>query len=130
MSILAVLEQRARRVEPHVVRDAGGRAADRRGTEHARRAPPCSARASTLSPRNLPRKQLEKVYAVEHELLKDYTPDGYSAALRQLIEQVKPALVLFPHTYQVRDFLPKLATALGTVAVSDVVGASRRKRRS
>jgi electron transfer flavoprotein alpha subunit len=29
--------------------------------------------------------------------------------------------VIFPHTYQVRDFLPKLATALGRVAVSDVV---------
>ena len=66
-------------------------------------------------------KQLEKVYAVEHELLKDYTPEGYSLALRQLIEQVKPTLVLFPHTYQVRDFLPKLATSLGKVAVSDVV---------
>jgi electron transfer flavoprotein alpha subunit len=66
-------------------------------------------------------KQLEKVYAVEHDLLKDYTPDGYSAALRQLVDQAKPQLVLFPHTYQVRDFLPKLATALGRVAVSDVV---------
>ena len=30
-------------------------------------------------------------------------------------------LVLFPHTYQVRDFLPKLATSLNRVAVSDVV---------
>lgn len=66
-------------------------------------------------------KQLEKVHAVEHALLKDYTPEGYSLALRQLIEQVKPTLVLFPHTYQVRDFIPKLATSLGKVAVSDVV---------
>lgn len=66
-------------------------------------------------------KQLEKVYAVEHDLLKDYTPDGYTKALRQLVDQAKPTLVLFPHTYQVRDFLPKLATALGKVAVSDVV---------
>jgi electron transfer flavoprotein alpha subunit len=66
-------------------------------------------------------KQLERVYAVEHALLRDYTPDGYSIALRQLIDRVKPSLVLFPHTYQVRDFLPKLATSLGKVAVSDVV---------
>jgi electron transfer flavoprotein alpha subunit len=66
-------------------------------------------------------KQLEKVHAVEHALLKDYTPEAYSLALRQLIEQVKPTLVLFPHTYQVRDFIPKLATSLGKVAVSDVV---------
>ena len=67
-------------------------------------------------------KQLEKVYAVEHDLLKDYTPDGYTAALKQLIAQAKPEVVIFPHTYQVRDFAPKLATALDRVLVSDVVG--------
>src|ERR1051326_2897282 len=66
-------------------------------------------------------KQLETVYIVEHELLKDYTPDAYTSALRQLISQQQPSLVLFPHTYQVRDFLPKLATALGRAAVSDVI---------
>jgi electron transfer flavoprotein alpha subunit len=66
-------------------------------------------------------KQLEKVYSVEHELLKDYTPDAYCAALAQVIDRVHPAILLFPHTYQVRDFLPKLATARRRVAVSDVV---------
>jgi len=66
-------------------------------------------------------KQLEKVYAVEHELLRDYTADGYTIALRQLLAEKKPELALFPHTYQVRDFLPKLATSLGRVAVSDVI---------
>ena len=67
-------------------------------------------------------KQLDKVYAVEHELLQEYTPDAYSSALRQLAAHVKPDYVLFPHTYQVRDFLPKLATSMGTVAVNDAVG--------
>jgi electron transfer flavoprotein alpha subunit len=66
-------------------------------------------------------KQLDKVYAVEHDLLKDYTPEAYTGALRQLVAQASPTIVLFPHTYQVRDFLPKLATALDRVAVSDVV---------
>ena len=66
-------------------------------------------------------KQLEKIYLVEHELLKEYTPDAYTSALGQLLARVNPEYVLLPHTYQVRDFLPKLATALGTVAVSDVV---------
>ena len=67
-------------------------------------------------------KQLDKVYAVDHELLKDYTPDAWSSALRQLIAHAGPGYVLFPHTYEVRDFLPKLATSLGKVAVNDVVG--------
>ena len=68
-----------------------------------------------------PAAELDKVYSVEHELLGEYTPDGYASALRQLIAQAKPTYVLFPHTYQVRDFLPKLATSLGKVAVSDVI---------
>ena len=67
-------------------------------------------------------KQLEKVYAVEHELLKDYTPDGYTTALKQLITATEAKLILFPHTYQVRDFAPKLATQLQRVMISDVVG--------
>jgi electron transfer flavoprotein alpha subunit len=66
--------------------------------------------------------KLDKIHAVDHELLKDYTPDGYSAALKGLIEVHQPGLVIFPHTYQVRDFAPKLATQLGRVLVSDLVG--------
>jgi electron transfer flavoprotein alpha subunit len=66
-------------------------------------------------------KRLDKVYAFEHELLKEYTPDAYTLALAAHIDRIRPALVLFPHTYQVRDFLPKLATRFGHVAVSDVI---------
>src|SRR3981189_3159162 len=68
------------------------------------------------------RKQFERVHAVEHELLEHYTPDGYALALRQLIEKRRPYLTIFPHTYQVRDFAPKLSTSLGRVLVSDAVG--------
>ena len=65
--------------------------------------------------------QLAKVHAVEHDLLGDYTADGYTLALKQLIEQHKPSYVIFAHTYQVRDFAPALAAAMGRVLVSDVV---------
>lgn len=64
--------------------------------------------------------QLDKVHAVEHELLTEYTADGYTIALKQLIELHHPSYVLFPHTYQVRDFAPALAASLGRVLVSDV----------
>jgi electron transfer flavoprotein alpha subunit len=70
----------------------------------------------------LARKQFERVHAVEHALLEHYTPDGYTMALRQLIEKRRPYLTIFPHTYQVRDFAPKLATSLSRVLVSDAVG--------
>jgi electron transfer flavoprotein alpha subunit len=61
-----------------------------------------------------------KVYSVEHGLLEDYTADGYCAALEQLVKKLEPSYVLFPHTYQVRDFAPKLATRFGQVLISDV----------
>jgi electron transfer flavoprotein alpha subunit len=67
-------------------------------------------------------KKLDKVYAVNHELLKSYTADGTTAALEQLVRKVNPSLVLFPHTYQVRDFAPKLATRFNQVLISDVIG--------
>jgi electron transfer flavoprotein alpha subunit len=65
--------------------------------------------------------KLERIHTIDHDLLKDYTPDGYLAALKPLIEQHKPRYVVFPHTYQVRDFAPALATALDRVLVSDVI---------
>ncbi len=67
-------------------------------------------------------KKLDRVYAVQHELLGAYTPDAYTAALHALIEKAGPELVLFPHTYQVRDFAPKLATRFRRALASDVVG--------
>ena len=70
----------------------------------------------------LAQKKLDKVYAVNHDLLKNYTADGYSAALEQFVRHVNPSLVLFPHTYQVRDFAPKLATRFQQVLISDVIG--------
>jgi len=67
-------------------------------------------------------KAVTEVLAVENELLADYTPDGYCIALKQVVESAKPGLVLFPHTYQVRDFAPKLAALLGKGMIGDCVG--------
>src|ERR1700676_3862864 len=67
-------------------------------------------------------KNVAEVVSVEHDLLEAYTPDGYCIALKQVVEQAKPDLVLFPHTYQVRDFAPKLAAMLGKGMIGDCVG--------
>ena len=65
--------------------------------------------------------QLEKLYSLEHTQLGQYTADGFTAAFEQLIRSVQPDWVVLPHTYQVRDFGPKLATRFAQVLVSDVV---------
>jgi electron transfer flavoprotein alpha subunit len=69
----------------------------------------------------LTQKSLARVYTVEHSLLKRYTADGYVHALEQLVKKLAPAYVVFPHTYQVRDFAPALATRFQQVLLSDVV---------
>jgi electron transfer flavoprotein alpha subunit len=66
-------------------------------------------------------KKLDTAITVDHELLGEYTSDGYVIALEQLVRQKSPAYVVFPHTYQVRDFAPALATRFRRVLISDVV---------
>ena len=67
-------------------------------------------------------KKVAKVYDLESPKLEPYTPDAFVAALKQLLQRTSPALVLMPHTYQVRDFAPKLAAALDRGLISDAVG--------
>lgn len=65
-------------------------------------------------------KKLAAVWAVGDPSLARYTADGWVAALEQLIAEAKPKYVVFPHTYQVRDFAPALATRMGEVLIGDV----------
>ena len=67
-------------------------------------------------------KPVDEVVQLDHALLTSYTADGYTAALAGAIAELQPALVLFPHTYQVRDYGPKLAARLGRPFISDAVG--------
>src|SRR6476659_2367111 len=67
-------------------------------------------------------KKVAKVYAVESAKLEPYTPDAFAAALKQFLGDKKPRLVLMPHTYQVRDFDPKLVTAIQRALIPDSVG--------
>jgi electron transfer flavoprotein alpha subunit len=66
--------------------------------------------------------QLDGVIALDHELLGQYTADAVTSALAALLQELKPDYVLFPHTYQVRDFAPKLATRFERVLISDAIG--------
>ncbi|HEX5411478.1 MAG TPA: electron transfer flavoprotein subunit alpha/FixB family protein [Terriglobia bacterium] len=68
---------------------------------------------------------LQEVLSVESPQLAPYTPDGYTLALRQVIEKQQPRYVVFSHTYQVRDFAPKLAASLDRALVGDSLGYRR-----
>jgi electron transfer flavoprotein alpha subunit len=64
--------------------------------------------------------QVQEVITLDSPALEPYTPDGFTAALQQAIDQLKPSAVLLPHTYQTRDFAPKLAARLDRALVTDV----------
>ena len=66
--------------------------------------------------------KIAKVYDIEGAKLAAYTPDAYITALKSFISSKSPKLVLMPHTYQVRDFAPRLAAALGSTLISDCIG--------
>jgi len=79
------------------------------------------SRTGTLA-KEVAAKKVAKVYVIESPKLEPYTPDAFVAALKQFISSKQPKLVLMPHTYQVRDFVPKLATAMDRTAISDCIG--------
>src|SRR2546429_651954 len=73
-------------------------------------------------PAEIASKKVGKVYDIESARLEPYTPDAFAAGLKQFLESMQPKLVLMPHTYQVRDFAPKLTTAMGRTVISDCIG--------
>ncbi len=71
--------------------------------------------------RELSTAAVASVLVVRHPALADYTADGYTHALTQLVAHASPRLLLFPHSYQTRDIAPRLAARLGAALVTDAV---------
>jgi electron transfer flavoprotein alpha subunit len=65
---------------------------------------------------------VDEVIALEHDALGAYTADGFVEALAAYIGAESPAHVVFAHTYQTRDYAPKLAARLDRAIVTDCTG--------
>src|SRR5204863_360980 len=76
-------------------------------------------------PAELASADLREVLALDSPQLAEYTAEGTARALGETIRARKPRFVLFSHTYQVRDFAPKLAASLGCGLISDCLGYRR-----
>jgi electron transfer flavoprotein alpha subunit len=63
----------------------------------------------------------DRVVVVEHPNLKNYTSDGYSQALKAVIDAENPEGIVLGHTSLGKDLSPKLAVKLNSGLVSDVV---------
>lgn len=64
---------------------------------------------------------IEKVIVAKNEKLATYTPDAYADAWEHVIKAANPQYVIMSHTYQVRDFAPKVAARLGREVVGDCI---------
>jgi electron transfer flavoprotein alpha subunit len=118
MSVLLVLEERGGKVSRTSWEAAA--AALRLGAAHDVTAAVVGAQTESLAA-EAAAKAFGKVVRVEHPLLAHYTADGFSLALNQLIQSQSPAHIVFPHTYQVRDYAPALACRMGQVLIGDVI---------
>jgi len=64
---------------------------------------------------------VEKVIVAKNENLGIYTPDAYADAWTQIIKETNAQYVVMAHTYQVRDFAPKVAARFGKEVVGDCI---------
>ena len=121
MNILVITEQRDGKLNP-VSFETLAAAQQIAGQTGSRIAAAVIGKGVRVLADELAAYQVAEVLLLDHDLLERYTPDGFTLALQQAIAQAKPDLVLFPHTYQVRDFAPKLAASLGKGMIGDCIG--------
>jgi electron transfer flavoprotein alpha subunit len=68
------------------------------------------------------KNDLGAVHVADHEALRSYTPGAYLGALTPAIQSEKPDYVVFPHTYQSVDYVPRLAQAVDAGLITDATG--------
>ena len=67
---------------------------------------------------------LEKIITVKHELLASYNADGYSETVKQVALSISPNVITAGHTYQTRDYMPRVSAKLGAPFIPDVIAAN------
>ena len=65
--------------------------------------------------------QIEKTVIVDHELVPSYNVDGYKEIIKQVVNTISPDIIITGHTYQARDFMPRISAALDIPFIPDIV---------
>ena len=68
---------------------------------------------------------VDEVLKLKNDILSSYSSDGYAEGVKQVIDQENPKYVLFGHTYQVRDYVPKISAKLMKPFLVDNVSMNR-----
>ena len=64
---------------------------------------------------------IEKTLVVKHELVSSYNSDGYTEVIAQVIQSTEPDMVVIGHTYQTRDFMPRVSARLDIPFIPDII---------
>lgn len=65
--------------------------------------------------------EMEKTIIVNHDLVPSYNVDGYKAVIKQVFDSVDPKMIIAGHTYQSRDFMPRVSAALDVPLIADLI---------
>jgi len=64
---------------------------------------------------------LVEVITVNHDLVSSYNADGYSEVVKQVIESESPQTIVIGHSYQTRDFMPRVSAKLDIPFIPDII---------
>ena len=65
---------------------------------------------------------VKEVLTIDDPLVESYSADGYTELLNHIINQKKPDLIICGHTYQTRDYIPRLSARNDIPFIPDVIG--------
>ena len=68
--------------------------------------------------------ELKEILTTKHELLSSYSSDGYSEVVTQVINSTSPTTIVVGHTYQTRDFMPRVSARLDIPFIPDIISLS------
>ncbi len=71
--------------------------------------------------------EIEKTVVVDHDLVPAYNADGYKEITKQVFDFVNPKFIIAGHTYQSRDFMPKISAALDIPLIADLIEVEHNK---
>ena len=70
---------------------------------------------------------LSEIITVEHDLVLSYNADGYTEVVSKVVQTESPRLVIAGHTYQTRDFIPRISARLNIPFIPDIISISDHK---
>ena len=64
---------------------------------------------------------ITEVITINHDLVSSYNADGYSEVVKQVIESESPQTIVIGHSYQTRDFMPRVSAKLDIPFIPDII---------